>query len=274
MEMWKSADKGDSWDKIPFQIDGSVYSYQPMDLEIAPDNKLWVSTTRNHRGSGGGSILVANSDISAFELKHTITYNDGADRARRTELEVASNGDIYALAAENPVTIIKSTNEFASQPVALTLPDDDDTNIDANDFTRGQSFYDLLIESDPENPQTIYAGGIDLFKSTSGGENASTNPWNQFTHWYSGFGHVYTHADQHNMVFGNYDSSKKVFGNDGGVYYSKSNGSGEEISSRNSNFVTTQFYTIGVAPSEMFKDLDKQIQVEMTFPIGEEKQKE
>ena len=62
------------------------------------------------------------------------------------------------------------------------------------------------------------------------------------------------------MVFGNYDSSKKVFGNDGGVYYSKSNGSGEEISSRNSNFVTTQFYTLGVAPSEMFKDLDKQIQ--------------
>ena len=258
--IWKSTDAAESWDKIPFQIDGSVYSYQPMDLEIAPDNKLWVSTTRNHRGSGGGSILVANADISAFELKHTITYNDGADRARRTELEVASNGDIYALAAENPVTIIKSTNEFASQPVALTLPDDDDTNIDANDFTRGQSFYDLLIESDPENPQTIYAGGIDLFKSTSGGENASANPWNQFTHWYSGFGHVYTHADQHNMVFGNYDSSKKVFGNDGGVYYSKSNGSGEEISSRNSNFVTTQFYTIGVAPSEMFKDLDKQIQ--------------
>ena len=126
--VWKSNDKGESWDKIPFQIDGSVYSYQPMDLEIAPDNKLWVSTTRNHRGSGGGSILVANTDISAFELKHTITYNDGADRARRTELEIASNGDIYALAAENPVTIIKSTNEFASAPIPLALPNDDDGN--------------------------------------------------------------------------------------------------------------------------------------------------
>ena len=257
--IWKSTDKGVSWDKIPFQIDGGVYSYQPMDLEIAPDNKLWVSTTRNHKGSGGGSILVANSDISAFELKHTILYNE-ADQARRTELEIASNGDIYALASENPVTIVKSTNEFASQPVALTLPDDDDTNIDADDFTRGQSFYDLLIDSDPKNPQTIYAGGIDLFKSTTAGENASANPWDQFTHWYNGFGHVYAHADQHNMAFGNYDSSKKVFGNDGGVYYSKSNGSSEEISSRNSNFVTTQFYTIGVAPYEMFKDLDKQIQ--------------
>ena len=257
--IWKSNDAAASWDKVPFNIDGSAYSYQPMDLEIAPDNKLWASTTRNHRGSGGGTILVANSDITAFSVKHTITYNDGADTARRTELEVASNGDIYALAAENPVTIIKSTNEFATAPTPLTLPDDADTGIDANDFTRGQSFYDLMIESDPNNPETIYAGGIDLFKSTTGAENATANPWEQFTHWYRGFGQQFAHADQHNMAFGNYDSSKKIFGNDGGIYFSQSNGSSEEISSRNFNYVTTQFYTIGVAPSEMFKDLNKQI---------------
>ena len=125
---WKSTDKGNSWDKIPFQIDGSVYSYQPMDLEIYPDNKIWVSTTRNHRGSGEFN-LVANTDISAFELKHTITYNDGADRARRTELEIASNGDI-CIAAENSY-YYKSTNEFASAPVPLVLPNDDDGNVDA-----------------------------------------------------------------------------------------------------------------------------------------------
>ena len=125
--IWKSSDAAESWDKVPFGINDGVYQYQPMDLEIAPDNKIWASTTRNHRGSGGGTILVANSDITAFSVKHTITYNDGADTARRTELEVASNGDIYALAAENPVTIIKSTNEFATAPTPLTLPDDADT---------------------------------------------------------------------------------------------------------------------------------------------------
>ena len=202
---------------------------------------------------------MANSDITAFSVKHTITYNDGADTARRTELEIASNGDIYALAAENPVTIIKSTNQFATAPTPLTLPNDADGNIEADDFTRGQSFYDLMIESDPNNPETIYAGGIDLFKSTTGAENATANPWEQFTHWYNGFGQQFAHADQHNMAFGNYDSSKKIFGNDGGIYFSQSNGSAEEISSRNFNYVTSQFYTIGVAPSEMFKDLNKQI---------------
>ncbi|MDA9258012.1 T9SS type A sorting domain-containing protein [Flavobacteriaceae bacterium] len=255
--IWKSTDNALSWDKVPFNIDGSAYSYQPMDLELAPNNKLWASTTSNHRGSGGGTILVANSDITAFSTKHTITYNEGADVARRTELEIASNGDIYALAAENPVTIIKSKDEFASAPTPLTLPIGSN-GIPADDFTRGQSFYDLLIESDPNNPETIFVGGIDLFKSTSAGENATANPWNQFTQWYSS-NYTYAHADQHNMAFGNYDSSKKIFGNDGGIYFSQSNGTSEEISSRNYNYVTAQFYTIGVAPSEMFKDLNKQI---------------
>ena len=67
-----------------------------------------------------------------------------------------------------------------------------------------------MIESDPNNPETIYAGGIDLFKSTTGAENATANPWEQFTHWYNGFGQQFAHADQHNMAFGNYDSSKKI----------------------------------------------------------------
>ena len=255
--IWKSSDNDSSvWDRIPFNIDGTVYSYQPMDLEIAPDNKLWVSTTRNHVGSGGGTILVANSDITAFSTKHTITGEDGANSARRTELEIASNGDIYALASENPVTIIKSTNNGNSF-TALTLPVGS-TSSTSDDFTRGQSFYDLVIETDPNNPETVFVGGIDLFKSTSGGENATSNPWNQFTQWYSS-GFPYAHADQHNMAFGNYDSSKKIFGNDGGIYFSKLNGTSEEISSRNNNYITSQFYTIGVAPSEMFKDLNKEI---------------
>ena len=249
--IWKSTDAANSWDKVPFGINDGIYQYQPMDLELAPDNKLWVSTTRNHALSGGGTILKANDEISAFTVMHTI------ENGRRTELEIASNGDIYALASADPVTMIKSTNNGSSF-TALTLPDGSATGIDANDFTRGQSFYDLLIETDPNNPQTVFAGGIDLFKSTSGAENSTANPWNQFTQWY-GSGLTYTHADQHNMAFGNYDSSKKVFGNDGGIYYSKSSGTSEEISSRNSNFVTTQFYTIGVAPSEMFKNLDKQL---------------
>ena len=38
------------------------------------------------------------------------------------------------------------------------------TGIPANDFTRGQAFYDLVIEADPANDNILYVGGIDLFR--------------------------------------------------------------------------------------------------------------
>ena len=249
--IWKSLDQGTTWIKVPAYLDGSTKLYQPMDLELDPNsNKLWVSTTNNFKGTGGGTILVSNSGMTGFIKKYTI------ENGRRTELEIASDGTIYALAAANPVTIIKSSDGFSSTPTIITLPSDADGNIDDDDFTRGQSFYDLLIESDPNNPNTVFAGGIDLFKSTTGAVNsAGGNPWNQLSHWYAGFGQPYAHGDQHGAAFGNFDSSKKIIGNDGGVYFSKTQVDGSEtIASRNNNYVTSQFYTIGVAPSEMFKD--------------------
>ena len=117
--IWKSLDQGTTWIKVPAYLDGSTTLYQPMDLELDPNtNKLWFSTTNNFKGTGGGTILVSNSGVTSFVKKYTI------EGARRTELEIASNGTIYALAAENPVTIIKSSDQFSSTPKIITLPND------------------------------------------------------------------------------------------------------------------------------------------------------
>ena len=222
--IWKSTDAGSSWDKVPLLIDGTSNTHQPMDLEIAPDsNKLWVSTVDDIYGNGGGAIHVANSDITAFTLKHTILSGD------RTELEITKNGNIFVLgdvkSSSDPTVILKSTDEFATHK-QLALPIDADTGIPASDFTRNQGSYDLTIDSDPNDPNVIYVGGIDLFKSINGGEGSSSTAWDQLTHWYRGFTFPYAHADQHNMAFGNYDSSKKVFGNDGGIYFGVTQGNG------------------------------------------------
>jgi hypothetical protein len=122
------------------------------------------------------------------------------------------------------------------------LPNDADGGIAANDFTRGQAFYDLVLTVDPSNDNKLYVGGIDLFKSTNAGSS-----WDQFSHWYGGFGEQEVHADQHAIAFANNDSNKMLYGNDGGVYYS-SNG-GTTTVSRNLGYNTSQFYSIGVAPT-------------------------
>ena len=127
----------------------------------------------------------------------------------------------------------------------VTPPDDLDTGIDAGDFTRGQAFYDLMLEVDPTNDDIVFAGGIDTFKSSNEGVS-----WEQLTHWYGGFNKQYMHADQHAAIFANNDSNKMLFSNDGGVFYSSDGG--VTISERNNGFITSQFYTVGVGPTTAF----------------------
>ena len=120
-----------------------------------------------------------------------------------------------------PVGIFKAPNAFEGTVTRIELPSDIDNGISDDDFTRGQSFYDLMIKADPSNPNVAYVGGIDLFRTDNGGDsNGSNNPWNQISHWYGMSGLQFAHADQHSSVISSADSNKILFGNDGGIFYS------------------------------------------------------
>jgi uncharacterized protein (TIGR03437 family) len=81
----------------------------------------------------------------------------------------------------------------------------------------GQGEYDLDIEVDPTNPDNVWVGGIDVFRSSDGGAN-----WG-----IAGFGDVDTnvgglHADQHMIIFPpgwNGTSNQTLYVvNDGGIW--------------------------------------------------------
>ena len=108
-------------------------------------------------------------------------------------------------------------------------------------FTRGQAWYDLILASDPLNANILYAGGIDLYRSADGGQS-----WVQLSHWYGGFGYQEVHADQHAIMIHPNNSQKIIFGNDGGVFLSQDGGN--IISSRNSGYNVTQFYSCAIHP--------------------------
>tara|TARA_B100000989_G_scaffold269810_1_gene225499 strand:- start:4904 stop:9235 length:4332 start_codon:yes stop_codon:yes gene_type:complete len=256
-----------SWERVPLYAENSNILVQPIDIEISPvDQKVWISTTR-WRGQGGGAVYVANDEVTAFEKKFQVkedTNNNGLvddndlGGGRRTEIDISSNNTIWVLAqietangglSSPPVGIFKAPNAFETTVSRITLPNDIDGGIDEDDFTRGQSFYDLMIKADPTNPNIAYVGGIDLFRTDNGGNN-TTNPWTQISHWYGLSGVEFAHADQHSSVISSSDSNKILFGNDGGIFYSDNKGN--NIRSRTFNYHTSQYYTIAVAPSTMF----------------------
>ncbi len=225
------------------RLTGSLYEssagnyYAPNDFEIGADGTLWMGTKYSYStGEGGG--VVFNNTGTGWQFVRDLGDNG------RVELACSKQtaNKIYALCEDrtsstNPVKIYRTTSGFSTAPTSLSQPNDADTGISANDFTRGQSFYDLMIGIDPNNDATLYVGGIDLFKSTNSGNN-----WSQFSHWYGGFGYQEVHADQHGIAFAN--SNRIVFGNDGGIFYT--NNGGTTTSPRNNGYNVTQFYKAAI----------------------------
>ncbi len=250
--LYKSTDAGVNWTEVTLPATTAGNKYCPNDIEIASDNKIWLSTIKSTLFNDGGGKVFSSTDGVNFVEKWSITNGD------RTQIAVSSTAPdkVYVLAevttpnaagtgTQAPYVVInKTTSGFVPSfgVQTMPLPNDADSGITSSDFTRGQAFYDLMLEVDPINDETVYVGGIDLFKSTNGATS-----WNQFSHWFGGYGYQDVHSDQHGLAFGNNDASKLLFGNDGGVFYSSN--AGTTTTARNKGFNVTQFYSLGVAPT-------------------------
>jgi uncharacterized protein (TIGR03437 family) len=85
-------------------------------------------------------------------------------------------------------------------------------------YTAGQGGYDNIIAVDPLDPNRVWAGGIDLFRSDDGGMN-----WGVASLWQILIGNPqYAHADRHVILFHpGYDgnANQQMFiGTDGGLF--------------------------------------------------------
>ena len=251
--LYTSINGGSSWNRIEssnmeYDISGFTFCFTPNDLEISADNSLWFGgiATPGFGLTGAGMVFKSN-DGENWELITTLPSSN------RVELEFSNtdSNKAYALTegtTESGPHIYGTTDAFSSFH-ELAKPNDSDTGIEANDFTRGQSFYDLMIEADPTDDDILYVGGINLFRSTDG---AAT--WSQISKWLDAKPGIYStvHADQHAMAFRPGLANEAVFGNDGGVYFTNSLSSASKtttIDKRVSNYNVTQFYYGAIAPT-------------------------
>ncbi|WP_313214907.1 WD40/YVTN/BNR-like repeat-containing protein [Soonwooa sp.] len=251
--LYKSTD-GVNFTKLNNLLWNASNGYNIQDIEVGKDNAIWVATRRSsYSGQTSGGKIFKSTDFGATFTK---VYDVGNVAARvMVEVSETNSQKAYALmqgaTTSEPVRIVKTTDggtTWISTNVAgsgITLPKPIDTGQPANDFTRGQSFYDLVIETDPQNDDILYVGGVDSYKSTDGGAT-----WTQYTKWSNNnalaSANISTvHADQHALVFNPKNPSQFVMGNDGGFFFTsnKNNLVGSNaVQMRNKRFNITQFY--------------------------------
>ncbi|MFK5959453.1 MAG: proprotein convertase P-domain-containing protein [Lutibacter sp.] len=252
--LYKSNDDGVSWSRMEASnlelTPGSSYYTIPNDFEISADNTLWFGSIRTPGTSDGGGKVFSSTDGATWTQVTTLTTSD------RVEIAVSSTdaNKIYALTEGDGTDphIFVTTDAF-SNTTELTTPADADTGVPNTDFTRGQDFYDLVIEVDPTNDAIVYVGGIDLFRSQDSGSN-----WSQISKWSNNNNLAaltcsIVHADQHAFTFrsGVGGNNEAVIGCDGGIYYASSLSTAETndvFAVMNTEYNVTQFYYGGYGP--------------------------
>jgi hypothetical protein len=113
----------------------------------------------------------------------------------------------------------------------------------SDNYAGTQAWYDNIIYIDPNNSSTLYAAGLDFWKSNDNGSS-----WTQKTNWYTQAGAPqYVHADHHAIAFAPSNSNLMFLGTDGGIF--KSTNKGENWTSLNNSLFITQFYYGAVNPT-------------------------
>jgi hypothetical protein len=274
--IFKSTDGGLTWTQLPSTQTSAFYYVQRLAVHHVTGDVYAATSAGVQRSQDGGGTwevvlggvgrdveITSNGTIYASRIAAAFSSTTG-DLNSWTQINTGANGFPnfavqrieLATTSADPLVIYAVTQGagagaggfYHSTDGGLNwtvrpLPVDADPGIGA-DFTRGQAWYDLSIAADPVNPNTVFVGGIDLFRSTTGGAN-----WQQLSHWYGGFSFPEVHADQHAIAFKPGSSDEILFSHDGGVTYT-ANGTAAPptLQTRNKNYNVTQFYAGAIAP--------------------------
>ena len=253
--LYRSTDGGTNWFKINVlnSVTNQNEHINDMDVQVV-SNRLWLSTTSSNFNDGGNFYY---SDDGSTFTRATPTWDNTPAGIARTEIAPsATDTDTHYIIASvgDKANLYKTVDNFATITTS-NEPQDDEVGMPADDFTRGQSFYDLEIEVDPTNDDIVYAGGINWHRSDDGGTTwEQITKWNNFSSWFPNVTNIsVTHADQHGLYFRPNDSDQAVVVNDGGVAYSSSLSQATNtitFSDREDNFITTQFYRVAQTPDD------------------------
>ncbi|WP_206482255.1 T9SS type A sorting domain-containing protein [Nonlabens ponticola] len=259
--LYRSTDDGDSWSRIEdedleYDFNGLTFYTIPNDFELSADNTLYFGSIDATGVNVGGGRIFSSSDGTDWTELFEIGSGD------RVEISPSATNPnkFYVLAqVAGQANIYLTENGFATLD-QISEPDDADNGIPASDFTRGQSFYDLVIETDPEDDDQLYVGGINIHRSRDAGDS-----WDQISRWSNNpnmdnLSVPFVHADIHSIAFKPGDSNEGVIGSDGGVSivesFARATRSSGAIENRNLGYNVTQFYYGDIAATD-FEDGDE-----------------
>ena len=225
--IFKTTDGAMTWEKV---LAGNF-----KDIVFKPNNATIVYATRN-----GDFYRSEDTGNSWTKIDGTGNHSRGVigvtSASPNTVYFVTSDGSVYG-------GTYKSTDNGLTWTLKSNSPNIMSWGCNGGDG--GQGWYDLDVAVDPNNANTLYVGGVNVFKSTNGGIT-----WQINSHWTGSCGVPAVHADCHVLEFSPADGMLYA-GNDGGIY--RTGDGGNSWTEITSGLAISQVYKIGQAATNKDK---------------------
>ena len=262
----KSIDGGLTWNTTGLTFNNT--STVAADIFMHPNDPstLWVATSAGlYKTSNGGTTWSNNLSGNVKDLKlkpgnpnvvYAVTNNrfyrstNGGNSFTMITSGMPTNSGrlIIDVTPANPeyVYVLSARTNWSHQGLYKSTNSGINFNITENTvdiFEADQAWYDLALAVSDTNPEEVYTGVLNIWKSSDGGNN-----FTKINSWSNPFQPTYSHADIHFLRFYN---GVLYCGSDGGVYVSSNNAA--SFTDLTATAQIGQFYRISVSKQSSSK---------------------
>ncbi len=270
--VFKSLDGGVTWNETGLNPSTTDYNWTMNEIVIDPTNSnvIWVGTNRGLLKSVDGGdnweteipgtikdFKLKPGDINSntvYAVSNSAYYKstNGEDFTQIRDILPTSSGRlVLGVSAANPELVyILSANvrqeDYSYQGFYKSTDSGETFTESANNtniLERDQAWYNLALEVSPTDENVVYAGAINIWKSTNGGDS-----FNRLNNNDTDLTPAYTHVDIHTLKIYN---NKLFAGTDGGLYVSEDNGI--TFTDKTNGMSITQFYRISIGKNNASK---------------------
>ena len=231
--LFRTADGGTTWDLVTYyntvggtQFDLNTNAY---DIVYQPGSTTTMYATSNgpyfYKSTDGGLTFLRVDRVGAG-----LPTTGGRIQIGVT---TANSAYIYLLYGDGSAYqgLYRSTNSGTSFTLRSNTPN----------ILGGQAWRNICIAVSPTDAEDIYVGGLDVYKSTTGG---ATGGWVQISNWTSTSTSNFCHADIFELKC---DATYLYCASDGGLY--RMTRSTDTWVSLMANMQTGQVYRMGIDPT-------------------------
>ena len=225
--VYRSTDAGVNW------VNTLAGSYRDMEFKPGSPNTVYVCGSFFKYSTDGGITWLSSS--ATFPLINRLSMAVTAANPAYVYLLASNTGDNgfnSVMRSTDSGASFTTMSDYTTDPNYLGWADD---GSDAG----GQGWYDLSIAASPTTANTVFIGGVNIWKSTNGGSSFTFN-----ADW-TGWAQDYVHADIHDLQFANSSGSIIYAGCDGGVF--KSTNTGTDWNDFSNTLCIGQMYRLGVS---------------------------